>query len=311
MKWIEVKVLFKPKKEILVEELIADIFENADTGGVAIERPDIEPVEGWDPGPVTKPVHYSVAGYIPAEANAEYKLKIIETGINALIKEGIYCELVYSTIADEDWSEKWKEYFKPVKITDRLVVKPTWREYKASKDEMIIEIDPGMAFGTGTHATTDMCIQLMEKYLNEDNSFLDVGTGSGILMVAADLFKASKMTGTDIDEIAIETAEKNLLLNKVNPEKFTLIKGNLSETINEKFDFVAANILAEIIVTLLPDINKVLKRDGLFVCSGILEEKADMIVKKMEETGFSIIEVTKKDSWAAIAGKFDALVKND
>ena len=217
----------------------------------------------------------------------------------------VLCKLVYSTIADEDWAEKWKEYFKPVKITDRLVVKPTWREYSASKDEMIIEIDPGMAFGTGTHATTDMCMQLMEKYFKEGNSFLDIGTGSGILMVAADLFKASKITGTDIDEIAVETAEKNLLLNKVNPEKFSLIRGNLSDTINEKFDFVAENILAEIIVELLPEINQVIKKDGLFVCSGILEEKTDMIVKKMVETGFSIIEVIKKDSWAAIAGKFD------
>ncbi len=304
MKWIEIKVLFKPERGILVEELIANAFENANTGGVAIERPDIEPAEGWDPGPVTKPEHYSVTGYIPAATNAEEKLKIIETGINALIKKGIYCELAYSTIADEDWSEKWKEYFKPLKITDRLVVKPTWREYKALKDEDIIEIDPGMAFGTGTHATTDMCMQLMEKYFKKDSSFLDIGTVSGILMVAAYLFKASKMTGTDIDEIAIETAEKNLLLNKVNPGKFSLVKGNLSDTVNEKFDFVAANILAEIIVELLPEINQVIKIGGLFVCSGILEEKADMIVNKMEETGFSIIEVTKKDSWAAIAGKY-------
>lgn len=304
VKWIEVKVLFKPEKEVVIEELISDVFETAETGGVAIERPDIEPAEGWDPGPVSKPDHFSVAGYLPAEENSEGKLKLIETGINELIKKGFHCELIYSTIADEDWSETWKEFFKPVKITDRLVVKPTWRDYQAKEGEMIIEIDPGMAFGTGTHATTDMCMQLMEKHFTEGETFLDIGTGSGILMVAADLFKASKMTGTDIDELAIETAEKNLLLNKINSEKFSLVQGNLSDTINEKYDFVAANILAEIIVELLPDIEQVIKKDGYFVCSGILEEKADMIIEKMEAVGFSIIETIKKDSWAAIAGKF-------
>lgn len=306
MKWIEVKVLFKPEKDIMVEELISNVFEDADTGGVAIERPDLEPAEGWDPGPVTKPEHFSVSGYIPASEDSEEKLKIIETGINALIREGLNCELVYSTIADEDWSEKWKEYFKPVKITDRIVVKPTWRDYSASDGEMIIEIDPGMAFGTGTHATTYMCLQYMDKYCKEGVSFLDIGTGSGILMVAADLFKASKITGTDIDEVAIETAEKNLLLNNVDPARFSLIQGNLSETINEKYDLVAANILAEIIVELLPDIHKVIKKNGLFICSGILEEKSEMISDKMKETGFNVIEIIKKDSWVAIAGIYTA-----
>lgn len=304
MKWIEVKVIFRPKKDMMVEELISDIFERADTGGVAIERPDFEPLEGWDPGPVSKAEAFSVTGYIEAGDKAEKKSKIIEKGIEALREQGVSCDLVYSTIADEDWSEKWKEYFRPEKITDRIVVKPSWREYTSVKDEMVIEIDPGMAFGTGTHATTGMCISLMEKYFKKDNSFLDIGTGSGILMIAAHLFQAKKMTGTDIDDIAIETAEKNITLNDISSEKFTLVKGNLSEAVHEKFDFVAANILAEIIVDLLPDLHHVIKKDGIFVCSGILEEKAEMIVEKMKETGFSIIEMIKKDSWAAIAGKF-------
>jgi len=147
-------------------------------------------------------------------------------------------------------------------------------------------------------------MQLMEKYFNKDNSFLDIGTGSGILMITAHLLKAKKMTGTDIDDIAIETAEKNILLNKISPDRFNLVKDNLSDAVTEKFDFVGANILAEIIVDLLPEIHNVIKEDGLFVCSGILEEKADMIAEKMKETGFSIIEIMKRDSWAAIAGKF-------
>lgn len=304
MNWIEVKIIFKPHDNVIVEELIADVFEEADTGGVSIERPDIEPVEGWDPGPVTKHKHYSVTGYIPSEIDAERKCSIIEKGINRLIKNGFHCELVYSRIADEDWSEKWKEYFRPEKLSDTIVVKPTWRQYVPENGEQIIEIDPGMAFGTGTHPTTSMCIQLIEKYIKPGDTFLDIGTGSGILMIAADKLGATTMTGTDIDDLAVETAGKNIQLNNIPTEKYKLIKGNLSESVNETFDFVAANILAEIIMGFLDDLYKVIKKKGLFVCSGILEEKADMVADKMKEKGFRILEIRKKDSWAAIAGMF-------
>ena len=304
MKWIEIKVIFKPGKDILLEELISNVFEKTETGGVAIERPDLEPAEGWDPGPVSKPEHYSVTGYIPADDKADSKCSIIENGINYLIKDGAYCEIVYSTINDEDWAEKWKEYFRPEKITDTIVVKPTWRDYKLEKNEKIIEIDPGMAFGTGTHATTGMCMQLLEKYFKKENSFLDIGTGSGILMIAAKLFGAGIMSGTDIDDLAIETAEKNLLLNNISSDNYTLILGNLSDSINEKYDVVAANILAEIIIDLLPDLHKVVKKEGLFICSGILEEKADMISDGLQKVGFEIIEITIRDAWAAIACKY-------
>ncbi len=303
MKWIEIKVIFKPQKEILLEELICNIFEKVETGGVAIERPDLEPAEGWDPGPVTKPEHFSVTGYIPADETADSKCSIVEKGINNLIKEGLYCEIEYSTINDEDWAEKWKEYFRPEKITDTIVVKPTWRDYDAKPGQNIIEIDPGMAFGTGTHATTGMCMQLIETYFKNENSFLDIGTGSGILMIAAKIFGAGIMAGTDIDTLAIETAEKNLTLNNISSDSYKLILGNLSESINDKYDVVAANILAEIIMELIPDLNKVVKKEGLFICSGILEEKAEMVAEGLQKEGFDIVEIKNKDSWSAIVAK--------
>jgi len=224
--------------------------------------------------------------------------------LNQLIKEGAYCEIVYSTIDDEDWAEKWKEYFRPEKITETIVVKPTWRDYEAADNEKIIEIDPGMAFGTGTHATTGMCVYFLEKYLKEKDTILDIGTGSGILMIAAKLFGAGNMAGTDIDTVAIETAEKNLRLNKIGSDNYKLILGNLSETIHEKFDVVAANILAEIIMDLIPELHKVIKNEGIFICSGILEEKADMVSEALKKAGFDIIEIMKRDAWAAITGKY-------
>ncbi|MBU1168786.1 MAG: 50S ribosomal protein L11 methyltransferase [Proteobacteria bacterium] len=304
MKWIEIKVVFEPKEHVLVEELIASVFEDANTGGVAVERPDMEPLEGWDPGPVSKPDLYCVKGYIPADDKAEAACRIIEQGIAGLKSQGLDLELIYGSLADEDWSETWKEYFRPEKIGKHIVVKPTWRDYQPSSGEIVLEIDPGMAFGTGTHPTTSMCVQLIETHLKPGDSFLDIGTGSGILMIAAAKLGAGHLTGTDFDPVAVETAEKNLVLNNIPGERFQLITGHLSGQVKKRFPLVAANILADVILELLDDLGSIMEENGIFICSGILEEKADRVALKMKEKGFKVAVIIKKDAWAAIAGHY-------
>lgn len=304
MKWIEIKVLFQPDEHETIEDLIASVFEDAETGGVSVERPDMEPAEGWDPGPVSKHSQFTVKGFIPADDKAQGICHIIENGIMRLKEQGFDLDLSYGSLAEEDWSETWKEYFHAQKIGERIVVKPTWRDYRAEDNDIVLEIDPGMAFGTGTHPTTSMCVSLMEKHMEPKDSVLDIGTGSGILLMAARKLGAGPMTGTDIDPVAVETAEKNLLLNAINLSDVALITGNLSESVSGRFNLVVANILSEVILTLLDDLPQVMEKDGLFICSGILEDQAPAVVDKMEATGFTLIEKRTQEAWAALVGKY-------
>jgi ribosomal protein L11 methyltransferase len=211
--------------------------------------------------------------------------------------------IVCRDIDETDWAESWKAYFWPQKIGRKIVIKPSWREYTPAPDDIIVEIDPGMAFGTGTHPTTSLCIEMIETYLRKGDAFLDIGTGSGILMVTAAKLGAGRLIGIDNDVLAVEIARKNLLLNNIIPEKFDVFAGDLAETINNKFHFVAANILTEAIISLLDQVPKILIDGGVFVCSGILEEKKALILSKMEKLGFDILDAVIQEKWVAIAGR--------
>ncbi|MEE9497307.1 MAG: 50S ribosomal protein L11 methyltransferase [Desulfobacterales bacterium] len=164
-------------------------------------------------------------------------------------------------------------------------------------------MDPGMAFGTGTHPTTALCITMIEKYLSSGDSFLDVGTGSGILMIAAAKLGAGRLCGIDKDEVAIEVAAQNLELNNVNPQLFRLTTGNLVADINELYSFIAANIFTHVILELLPDIPRLLKVGGIFVCSGIIRENKNSVLAAMEDLEFEILETAVKEEWVAIVGR--------
>ena len=175
----------------------------------------------------------------------------------------VYTFDIYS-YDEEDYQNAWKNYLYPEKISERFVVKPTWREYEPEEDELVIELDPGRAFGTGSHSTTSLCVKLMENEINEENSkelsLLDVGTGFGILMLAAAKLGVKDIVGVDIDELAVEVAQENLILNGVERENFRVLKGDLISVIEDKkFDIVVANILADVLLILLKDIFKVVK----------------------------------------------------
>jgi ribosomal protein L11 methyltransferase len=171
----------------------------------------------------------------------------------------------------------------------------------AGPQEIILEIDPGMAFGTGTHATTALCIRMLQAHLKPGDAFLDVGTGSGILMIAAAKLGAKTVCGVDNDEVAVTVAEKNLLANDI--DSFSLTTGHLVDDVRQTFEIAAANIQAEIILDLLPDVNAVLKENGLLICSGIITAKTKIVLSGLKEKGFSLAEVMEKEGWVAIAAR--------
>jgi ribosomal protein L11 methyltransferase len=304
MQWTEAKVIFDFNDKELAEELISDIFYQFDLKGVVIESSTPDPSADWAEDAPKTSDHDAVIGYFPENGQAESISESLKKELARLRKEnGISTRLVFRSIAEQDWAEAWKAYFYPQKISKNIVVKPTWREYFASEGETILEIDPGMAFGTGTHPTTALCVNMLEKYLRPGDSVLDVGTGSGILMIAAAKLGAESITGTDSDETAVEIARNNLLLNNIAEKKFNLITGNLADAVEQKFDVLVANILSEVIVVLLDSIGKVLRKGGIFIGSGIVEKNTEKVVQKMRDTGFEIMEVRTEQEWVAVVGK--------
>jgi ribosomal protein L11 methyltransferase len=205
-------------------------------------------------------------------------------------------------VEDKDWTASWKENFHPVKLTDKIVVKPSWEDYQSKEGEIILEIDPGQAFGTGYHATTEGCLQLIEKYLTSRTSLLDVGTGTGILAIAAAKLGAKPITALDIDAKAVEVARENTQLNQVMAD-IEFKQGDLVAEINERYPFVVANILPEIILDLVPNLKEVMTQDGLAVLSGIIEEKEEQVKAKLSQHGFKIVDRIKKEEWVTLAVK--------
>jgi ribosomal protein L11 methyltransferase len=210
----------------------------------------------------------------------------------------------YRKTAEEDWAESWKAFFKPEIISARMVVKPTWQEYREKPDEIILEIDPGMAFGTGTHPTTVLCLQMIERYLKPGDTFLDVGTGSGILMVAAAKLGASRMLGIDKDKTAVDVATSNLLRNNISSEVFQTQTGHLLESVKDRYQIVVANILTEPILILLEDLESVLLDAGIFILSGITDDNARRVRDRTASLGFEHLETRHQEDWVAIVGRW-------
>jgi ribosomal protein L11 methyltransferase len=201
-------------------------------------------------------------------------------------------------VDDVDWKDNWKEYFKTARVTQRLVIKPSWEFYEKEKPEdLVIEIDPGMAFGTGTHATTSLCLELLEQYLKEGMDVLDVGCGSGILSIAAALLGAEHTLGIEIDPLAVQISRENVELNQLS-HMVQIQQGDLTKGIDFIADLVVANLMADLVIMLSEDVARHLKKDGMYISSGILVEK------KIKGCGFEIVEILEEDEWCAIAARY-------
>ncbi len=304
MNWIETKVLIESGDAALAVELISDIFSGLGTQGVLVEGPDAEPVEGWGDDAAKGADAHAVVGYLPRTGDLSAKLAELQAALNRLEKtDGIRCRIQRSTVDEEDWAESWKAYFKPARVTPHIVIKPSWQSFAAGDGDLIIEIDPGMAFGTGTHPTTALCIGLLETHLRPGGRVLDVGTGSGILMIAAALLGAGGVRGVDSDLMAVEIARKNLRLNRVPESRFSVENGHLADGVSGPYDIVAANILTDVILTLLDSVPPLLTPGGIFIGSGIIAENGDVVAERMVAMGFEILDRLEKESWVAIAGR--------
>lgn len=307
--WIEIRVI--TKSEAL--EPVSGIFYGLDCKGVAIEDPNdiLEREQGpltWDFADINVLEHKGevavVKAYFSEEDNIEEVIKYINEKMEELKDLGIdtgIAKVESEKMYEEDWANNWKKYYKPTKVGERIVVKPIWEEYEAKENELVLELDPGMAFGTGTHETTRMCIQSLDKYVKKDSTVFDVGCGSGILAIAAAKLGAKMAVGVDLDPVAVEFAKENVGFN--NLDNIQILYGNLVEVIDGKADIVVANIIAEVICILTEDVKRVLKEDGYFITSGIIHDRVDMVTKKLEETGFEVVEINKDGEWNCIVAK--------
>jgi ribosomal protein L11 methyltransferase len=317
MQWIEVKVVFDqpgqaPADRELAVDLISDIFYDFGLQGVVVEDPAIDPVEDWAEDAIGRAVCHSVTAYLPEDSQTETRCRIVEKKMSRLQERlGLISRISYKKLDDEDWAHAWKAYFWPRKISRHLVVKPTWREYTPENDEIVIELDPGMAFGTGTHPTTVLCAAMIEKYLKKGDCFLDVGTGSGILMIAAARLGAARGCGIDKDETAVQVAAANLKINSIPPHRFQIKTANLVDEIRETYDMIVANILTHVILDLIVDIKGVLNSGGIFICSGIIEKNQSQVTEALQNIGFEIIEVVSQEEWVAITSRLKYFGGND
>lgn len=305
MKVVEIKVIYESDDIDRATKEISDIFYDFGVTGLKIEEPMTHknPLDFYKNEKDFLMVDHAVSAYFPLNIYAEKRKKVILERFEEVFadREDIVYTIDFYEYDEEDYQNSWKKYLFTEKVSERFVVKPTWREYEPKDDELIIELDPGRAFGTGSHPTTSLCLKLMEENIKEGDSVIDVGTGSGILMIAADRLGASEVYGTDIDELAVESARENLELNKISEERAKVYLGNLVSVVNgKKFDVVVANILADVLLILLNDISKVVKKDGLVIFSGIIDEKCELLKREVEALGMEILEVKADKEWRAM-----------
>lgn len=237
------------------------------------------------------------------KTSVTFYLEETEAGRSILEQLKEKYELVWKPVDDSEWKDNWKEYFKPAKITDRIVIKPTWEAYERKEDELVIEIDPGMAFGTGTHPTTSLCVKLLEKYIEpEKDAVLDVGCGSGILAIASALLGAREILAVDIDPVAVTVTAENIKLNGLG-NKIGVAEGDLTKGLEFRANIVVANLMADLVMMLSQDVVAHLKGKSIYISSGILIEKQEEVVAAIEECGFHILDIMEEGEWCAIAAQ--------
>ena len=211
-------------------------------------------------------------------------------------------ELEMKDVDEEDWSNAWKKYYHPVQVGEHLVVCPSWEAYDRQPDDVVLTLNPGMAFGTGTHDTTRLCMELLEKYITPQDTVLDVGCGSGILAITAALLGANKIIGCDIDEVAVKVAGENAALNGVQ-DRIAFHQGDLTSQVEGSFQIICANIVADVIIRLSEDAGRYLAKDGIFITSGIIDTREQDVLDALEQNGFQVIERRTSGGWVALACK--------
>ena len=203
----------------------------------------------------------------------------------------------------EDWVNNWKQYFHPMPIGEKLLIRPTWEDEYDAKGRKVLHIEPGLAFGTGSHPTTKLCLETLEKYIDENSTVLDIGCGSGILSIASLLLGAKSAFGVDIDSLAVKTAMANAEENGFDESKFKAVKGNLSDKVNGKYSVIVANIVADIIMEFNKEVGKFLEDDGVYITGGIIESREDEVLLSFAQNGFEVKERFEEIGWLVFVVK--------
>ena len=301
--WIEITIHTTNEASEIVESILLDYGST----GVAIEDPTtLEENLHDDFGTIVElsPTDYPevgviVKGYINElnfddETFNRFKdeLEQLEKNINI----GEFFKIETTTIQDSDWENSWKDYFDILNIGEKFVIVPTWREYENEEDKYVINIDPGMAFGTGGHETTSLCIKNLEKYVKPHDNVIDVGCGSGILSIAASYLTDGSLKDVDLDKLAVDVSRENFALNNLE-NRIEVEEASLLTKETKKYDVIVANILAHIIELMLEDAYKLLEDGGYFITSGIIKDKKDELLEKMLQQGFKLVEETSDNEW--------------
>ena len=301
--WIEITIHTTNEASEIVESILLDYGST----GVAIEDPttleenlhddfgtivELSPTDFPDVGVIVK-------GYINElnfddETFTRFKGELEQLGQN--INIGEFFKIETTTIKDSDWENSWKDYFDILNIGEKFVIVPTWREYKNEENKYVINIDPGMAFGTGGHETTSLCIKNLEKYVKPHDNIIDVGCGSGILSIAASYLTDGEIKAVDLDKLAVDVSRENFALNNLE-NRIVVEEASLLTKETKKYNVIVANILAHIIELMLDDAYKLLEDGGYYITSGIIKDKKDELLEKMLERGFKLIEETSDNEW--------------
>ncbi len=306
-KWLEVSV----KVNHEAEEVTAEILREAGArNGVAIEDPVLYetlrnslPFELCDPLPENTDFSVvTITAYYPEDTELTERLQKIEAELAAVEKrigKFRFGPALFRHVTEEDWSDEWKQYFHVTRVGKHIVIKPSWEDYEPEPEDVVLELDPGMAFGTGTHPTTVLVLEALEKMIRPDTTVFDVGTGSGILAMTAAKLGAKNVKAVDIDGVAVRTAKENIEKAGMQ-DRIEVRQGDLLHGTEGKADVIVANILADIIIMLLPDIPGKLKEGGLFFASGIIENYQQDVTEAAEKAGLRVKETTRIKDWVGL-----------
>ena len=288
--YFELKISINPE----IEDIVSDIcFTNFDCEGVVLAEEDWKDLEMTATTRGTLKVFLTKLNCNPAE--------ILQTERELLKSRGFTdeelgsWEIILDEKENQDWSKKWKEKWTVTHVTEHIAVVPSWLEYQPKENEITITLDPGCAFGTGTHQTTQLCMKAIEKYLKKGDSIADIGTGSGILAICAKKFGASSAYGCDNDETVIDVCIENAQINNEN----CIFELNTADKLTEKYDFICANILHNVLFEIMGDLKNIMKPQAKMVLSGILDEKKSVVLEAIEREGLRIIDTIHQDQWVA------------
>ena len=294
--YFEIQIKINPDIEDIVSEMC---FENFDCEGVVLAEETYKDLE------MISTTEGTLRVFIKDEKSPEQISDIVAGMKNTLQARGLSddetgsfeCKVI--ECENQDWSKKWKEKWDITRVSDRIVVVPDWLDYTQKPDEIIIRLEPGCAFGTGTHSTTQLCMKAIEKYMPLNAKVADIGTGSGILAICAKKFGAQYVYGCDNDETVIDVAKENALKNNVQ----CTFELNTADKLTEKYDFVLANILHNVLAAIMGDLKNIMKHGGYLVLSGILEEKKDIVLDAVNKNDLKLVEEAHQNQWVALVVK--------